>query len=104
MNAQQIYDRLKEEFGDSIIELVAEAPSNPFINISTDNLVDICLFLRDEKDLLFDYLSNLSGMDYGDKLGVVYHLYSYKLKHRIVFKLTTDRDNPHVQTVEKVWS
>ena len=61
------------------------------------------MFLRDSEDLHFDYLVDLCGMDYGDNLGVVYHLYSMKHKHRIVIKVIIPKDNPLVPTVENIW-
>ena len=103
MTAQEIFEKLKEEFGDAIIDLVAEEPSDPFINVNPEKIVDICLELRDNEEMLFDYMTNLSGMDYGDKLGVVYHLYSVKHKHSIVLKVELDREDPHIETVENVW-
>ncbi len=39
----------------------------------------------------------LSGMDYtGGKLGVVYHLHSMKLNHKIVLKVEMTAEHPHV--------
>lgn len=103
MKANDIYTRLKEEFNDSIIELVEDEKSDPFIVCKADDIVDICLFLRDEDDMKFDYPVNLSGLDLKKQLGVVYHLYSITLKHRIVLKVIVDKDNPEVESVEKVW-
>jgi len=103
MKANEIFDRLKEEFGNSIIEFVDEAPSDPFIKVETAKLFDICHTLRDNEDFLFDYLSCLSGMDYKEELGVVYHLYSLKHKHHIVLKVSVPKDAPNVPTVEKIW-
>ena len=53
--------------------------------------------------MLFDYLSNLSGMDLAENLGVVYHLYSMKYKHTIVLKVTVSKENPNVHSVERIW-
>lgn len=103
MKANDIYTRLKEEFNDSIIELVEDEKSDSFIVCKADDIVDICLFLRDEDDMKFDYPVNLSGLDLKKQLGVVYHLYSITLKHRIVLKVIVDKDNPEVESVEKVW-
>ncbi len=103
MKANEIYERLKEEFGDSIIELVEDEKSDSFIIVKPDDIVDIALFLRDEEDFLFDYPVILSGMDLKKQLGVVYHLYSLKYKHRIVLKVILDKDKPEVETVENVW-
>ena len=103
MQPQDIFEKLKEKFGDSIIEMVTEDTFDPYITVNPEQITEICLYLRDEEDLKFDYLTLLSGMDYQDKLGVVYHLYSYELKHRLVLKVFLDRENPIVPTVEKVW-
>jgi len=103
MQANEIFDKLKEEFGDSIIELIDEAPSDPFIKVEASKLFDICHTLRDNEDFLFDYLSCLGGMDYKEELGVVYHLYSMNLKHHIVLKVSVPKDTPNVPTVEKIW-
>jgi NADH-quinone oxidoreductase subunit C len=103
MQAAEIFERLKKTFGDAIIELKDEAPSDPFIVVATDKIFDIGLFLRDDDNMLFDYLTCLSGMDYGANLGVVYHLYSIKHKHKIVIKVLVTREDPTLPTVERVW-
>ncbi len=103
MIEQEIYNKLKEHFGDAIVELKEAPPSDPFIQVNPERLQDICLYLRDEGDMLFDYLSNLSGMDLAENLGVVYHLYSMKYKHTIVLKVTVSKENPNVPSVERIW-
>ena len=56
--------------------------------------------------LSFDYLECISGVDYPkDKtIVVVYHLYSYRKKHRVVLKVSLDREHPTVATLVNVWS
>lgn len=103
MKADDIYKRLQDEFGDSVKELVQDEFTEPYIVIDAKDIVDVCLFLRDEDDMKFDYPVNLSGMDYKKQLGVVYHLYSIDLKHRIALKVLVDKEKPEVESVEKVW-
>lgn len=103
MTAIEIFDKLKAEFNDSIISFNEDAATEAFILIKPTEIVDICLYLRDENDLQFDYMVNLSGVDYKTNITVVYHLYSIKLNHRIVLKIELDRENPSVPSVEKVW-
>ena len=103
MQVQEIFEKLKKEYGEAIISLHNEPPSEPFIQVAPEKIFDICLYLRDGNGLMFDYLSCLSGMDYGDNLGVVYHLYSVSLKHRISLKVSVPKDEPNVPTVERVW-
>lgn len=103
MTAKDLFEKLKKELGEGIIELNEEPKNDPFIVVSKDDILEACLILRDEPDMMFDYMINLSGVDAKDKFVVVYHLYSIKLKHSIVLKVYLDRENPSVHTVEKVW-
>ncbi|MBM2816955.1 MAG: dehydrogenase subunit [Ignavibacteria bacterium] len=103
MNTQEIFEVLKEKFGDTILEVTGEAPSDLSINVVTEKIADVCLFLRDTEIMNFDYLSCLSGMDYKDSLGVVYHLYSTINHQTVVLKVKTNRENPSVPTVERIW-
>ena len=51
---------LKEKFGESVIELKTDKPVEPFIIVDPLEVDKICLFLRDENELQFDSLMNLS--------------------------------------------
>ena len=42
-------------------------------------------------------------MDFGENLGVVYHLYSMKFAHHFEFKIMVPKSDPKVHSVEKVW-
>ncbi len=103
MTIENIFERLKKEFGDAILSETVEQNFEPFIRISPQNVVDIMLFLRDEEDLKFDYLACLSGMDYKETLGVVYHLYSIQHKHRVTIKIEVPKEDPKVPSISKVW-
>jgi len=103
MTVEQIHERLKNEFSDIILSLNTETNFEPSINVLPSNIIDVMLFLRDEDDLKFDYLACLSGMDYKDTLGVVYHLYSTGRKHRITIKVDVQKENPIIPSISKVW-
>ena len=42
-------------------------------------------------------------MDLGENVGVVYHLYSMKHKHKLVLKVVAPKTDPKVPSVEKIW-
>jgi NADH-quinone oxidoreductase subunit C len=103
MTAQDIHDKLKAAFGDAILEAKLDA-MQPWVRIAENRMKDVCLWLRDEPAMQFDYLMCLSGMDYNDgRLGVVYHLNSIVHKHKIVLKAACTKEGPHVQSVSSVW-
>ncbi len=104
MTAQEIVALLKERFGDAIVETKTEGVLDPFVVVAPARVRDIAMFLRDDERLKFDSLMCLSGMDYtGGKLGVVYHLDSLALTHKITVKANVPVDNPHVASVAAVW-
>lgn len=60
--------------------------------------------LRDDPEMRFDFLVCMTGMDWGETLGVVYHLRSTTLGHEIVLRTeTSDRENPELQSVSDLW-
>ena len=102
MEPLQIYERVKERFGDRVLE-VSEKKPDPFIVIDPSALVEVGTFMRDDPELAMDCLSNESGVDYKDRIEVVYHLFSYSRRHGAVMKIKLPRDNPSVTTLEEVW-
>jgi len=104
MTTNEIFEKLKSQLGDGIIELVFDHAGDPFIVVSKDAILEAFLILRDENDCLFDYLVNLSGVDNKTNFNIVYHLYSVPLKHRVVLKVVLEgRENPEVDSIERVW-
>ena len=103
MEPLAIYNRVKEKFGDRILEIVDKQP-NPFAVVEPAALVEICEHLKNDSETAFDCLSNESGVDYKDRIEVVYHLFSYKLRHQAVLKVKLPRENPSVPTLENIWN
>ncbi|MGB9773899.1 MAG: NADH-quinone oxidoreductase subunit C [Bacteroidota bacterium] len=104
MQSSEIYEILKNEFGESILEFKKDAVVEPYIVVVPDRIRDIAYFLRDDERLQFTSLMCLSSVDYNDgTLGVVYHLHSMTLGHKIVLKVRVPKEAPHVQSVEAVW-
>ena len=53
---------------------------------------------------LMDHLELLGGVDYKDRLEVVYVVYSMEHRHRYTLKCPLARETPSVPSVESVWS
>ncbi|MEW6195525.1 MAG: NADH-quinone oxidoreductase subunit C [Bacteroidota bacterium] len=118
-NAEEIFDILKKEFGDSILSLDKDTPTEPIISVDPLLVHKISKFLRENEELNFDSLMCLSGVDdangtkvkdddglesiQGGTLSVYYHLHSIELKHKITIKVATPREDAKVESVENVW-
>jgi NADH-quinone oxidoreductase subunit C len=103
MTAAEIIGLLEERLGDRIKAKNATA-IDPFVVVDASDLVDVCWFLQEDPRLNFDLLHSISGVDYLEpdpkkaaKSGfephteVVYHLQSFRLRHRFVIKVILPR-------------
>jgi NADH-quinone oxidoreductase subunit C len=102
MDPLAIYQRLSERFPGKVLETIDRKP-DPFAVIDPSALLDLARFLHDDPNCAMDCLNNETGVDYKDRLEVVYHLFSYKHRHGCVLKVKLPRDNPSVATVEQIW-
>lgn len=101
METKEIFDHLTGLFPEVELQLDEEVPC---IIVPPAAIRDIALQVRDDEALQLDSLMCLSGVDYADgNLGVVYHLHSLPLTHKLTLKVIVPADAPHVQSVEKVW-
>lgn len=75
------------------------------INVPSLKLYSLAKLLKENKETSFDFLFCLTGVDYGQDLGVVYHLRSTIHGHTIVLKTrTSDREHPQIDSVVDLWS
>ncbi|MFH1382446.1 MAG: NADH-quinone oxidoreductase subunit C [Chloroflexota bacterium] len=80
------------------------ATSDTFIIISHESLVPVAGFLKDAPGLEFDYLNNITAIDYFQYFEVVYQLTSIKHNHSLMLKARCyGRDNPSLPSVISVW-
>ena len=99
--------KLRERFPQAVLE--ARVYRNE-VTVVVDRaaIETVCRFLRDDPDLAFDYLSDLTGVDRlglgepGPRFEVVYHLYSVARRHRLRLKVRAGDGEP-VPSVTTVW-
>jgi len=74
------------------------------VTVKSESVLEVCRFLNKTAGLDFDYLVNITGVDYLDYLEVVYHLASMKHNHSLVVKTRCyDREKPAVPSVTSIW-
>jgi NADH-quinone oxidoreductase subunit C len=72
--------------------------------VPASKLHSLAKILRETEQTQFDFLVCISGVDYGQDLGVVYHLRSTKFDHMVVLKTrTSDRITPQFDSVSDIW-
>ncbi|MGN7469274.1 NADH-quinone oxidoreductase subunit C [Brevibacillus sp. SAFN-007a] len=99
-------ERITEAFGKEVLEAayVNELGKEvPTLVVQTERWHEIARFLKEDEPLAFDYLSDLHGVDYEDRMEVYYHLYSYKNRQSLAVKVKTSREQPSVPSVMDIW-
>ena len=95
--------KLKGKFPDSVLGIV-EFRGETTINLKKDNIVAVCSFMK--KDLGYNYLSDLCGVDYlgqSPRFAVVYNIYNIATKDRLRLKVFVEEADATVDTVSGVW-
>ena len=83
---------------------VVQGPQFVEMTVSAETLLATAGKLKNAKETSFDYLMNLTGIDYPDCISVVYHLESTRLHQVMVLKVkTANREEPVLDTVTPVW-
>ena len=102
MQKQELTEALKKRFPE------AEFPENTQLTemvVPSTKINEIAKALKSELEFAFDYLISLTTVDFVEKMTMVYHLESIKHRHVLVVKAElTDRENPQIETVSKVWA
>jgi len=94
------------EFVKSLVPeaVIQEGKQFPEITVPSASLPLVAKALKENQDAQCDYLVNLTGVDYGESFGVIYHLGSSKFGHIFVLKTKTQgRENPMLESVCGIW-
>ncbi len=101
-----IIDKVKTKYGDVVID------SHNFRGDQTLTVKKGCgseffKFLRDDPELNFDFLMDLTAVDYlnrkDDRFEVVYHFYSLKHNHRLRIKIPVSESDSIINSVTPLW-
>ena len=111
MTLTEIRSLLIEKFGESVIVGEETTGLQPALLIDPERIADVCLELRDNPKTYFDFLSCLSGVDYGieaSRFGVVYHLASIPFQTQLTLKVSKENnrdleDLPSFPTISSVY-
>lgn len=97
---------ITEKLGEAAIkEAYINEPNKhtPTLIIDKEVWHDAAQMIRDDSDFRFNYLMNLSGVDYEKYMEVAYFFYSYSRDEYLAVKVQTERDGGSVPTVMDLW-
>jgi NADH-quinone oxidoreductase subunit C len=99
LNGEQVAKEITEVFPGVVV-----AADKAAVVVTSKSLCQVAEFLKKTPALDFDYLANLTAVDYVDYFEVVYHLVSLNHNHSLVLKTRChDREKPVVPSVVNLW-
>lgn len=97
---------LRERLNDRIVESHAFRGDETIV-IPREGLRQIFRFLKEDPKLDFNFLTDITAVDYMGKeeprFEVVYHLYSLRAKHRLRVKVPVPEEDPVVDSLTPLW-
>ncbi|HWZ13770.1 MAG TPA: NADH-quinone oxidoreductase subunit C [Mucilaginibacter sp.] len=109
MSFDEITQLLTDKFGADVITGTETSGLQPALLIHPDHITAVCLELRNNPNTYFDFLSCLTGVDYGaeaNRFGVVYHLASIPYQTQLTLKISKEnnRDLDELPTFPSITS
>ncbi|MDD3650153.1 NADH-quinone oxidoreductase subunit C [Immundisolibacter sp.] len=108
--AEQLEAVLREQLGDRSVSVVVGVADQVTVQLSANDVPEVCRALRDRPQLGFDQLIDVCGVDYAEfpdtspaRFAVVYHLLSTTLNWRLRVRAFLDDEFPLVASVVDVW-
>jgi len=96
---------LRERFPDAVVATHAYR-GDLTAQLAPAALVEVCTFLRDDPACAFDFLSDLTAVDYigaTPRFELVYHLCSLSKHQRLRLKARVPEEQPRIASLVSVW-
>ena len=102
MTNEQLKEFIEKKFPNAVFE---DFKGMLNITVKPEDIHQILGFLKNTEELKFDYMFSLTGVDWPDSIGVIYHLESVEKKHIVAVKCKPEsRDNPTIPSVNDLWA
>jgi len=100
-----VLDKVLRKFPDDIIDS-HNYLGNETVVIKKEALLKVCSFIKDNRQLQMNMLTDLSCVDYPhepERFMMVYHFYSIDNKYRIRVKAPVSEEEPYIDSLTSLW-
>jgi NADH-quinone oxidoreductase subunit C len=99
LNAEEVAGKITAAFPDSL-----KPADKGSILVDSKYLYEVAEYLKKSEEFDFNYLSDITSVDYEDYFEVVYHLVSLSHNHMLTLKTRcSDKAKPEVPSVVNLW-
>ncbi|PIP36906.1 MAG: NADH-quinone oxidoreductase subunit C [Desulfobacterales bacterium CG23_combo_of_CG06-09_8_20_14_all_52_9] len=97
--------KLSNRFPGAIIETHSHRGDDTAV-VKKESILEICTFLRDDEALLYNFMMDLTVVDYlgrEPRFEVVYHLFSLRHNRRVRIKARVSEADAIIDSIVPVW-
>lgn len=101
----RLIDTLRARFADKIVD-AHERQGDETVVVGRENVLEVCRALRDDPELAFDFLADLTAVDYfgrAPRFEVVAHLLSSSKCHRLRLKVPVEEKDCSIPSLSVLW-
>ena len=96
-------EEIAKKIGDVFPEAVTDTAESTIV-VDSQHLYKVAEYLKNTDIYSFDYLTNITSVDYIDYFEIIYTLVSLKHNHSLVLKARLyDREKPTAPSVVSLW-
>jgi NADH-quinone oxidoreductase subunit C len=96
MNAAE---ELKQALPESVVSTGMQV-EKPLALVKKEDLLRVAAKV---KEMGFDHLSVITGIDYADRFEAIYNFFSYGKKENLVLKVVLDHEAPEMESLTSLW-
>ncbi|MEE8400560.1 MAG: NADH-quinone oxidoreductase subunit C [Candidatus Hydrothermarchaeaceae archaeon] len=93
-------DEIKKNLGDLIVDFRVQRKRRLYITVNGEDILKVAKALT---GMEYDHLSNISGVEYEDRMECVYHLWSYTKGRLLAVKAVISKESPKIDSLTPVW-
>ena len=106
MSEKKIIERIKEQYASAVIDS-HDFRGDQTLTMKKDCGGEFFQFLRDDSELAFNFLMDITAVDYlskkDERFEVVYHFYSLKYNHRLRVKIPVTEEDCVAESITPFW-
>ena len=105
---KELFEKLKSKIETKFPEVIMDSDlafDFPSFTIKTANIHEVLEFLKNDEELNFHFLTDLTGFQTADEkhLGVIYHLHNMMKNYRVRIRTYFDINKPEIPTATDLW-
>lgn len=100
--SELIEESIRDSFPDAVVE-TTDVFGILNIKITPSSLLAVCEMLHSNPEMGFDYLADITAIDWLDRIEVVYQLTNLAKNAKVALRVDLDRTQPELDSVTSVW-